>query len=152
MYSHCNYPIEGDGCRTYEDSHCLGLFVKFPSLKLGVFVLYRPPDAPNEKFQRALSFVQRCIDELDSSFQVCMVGDFNLPCIDWRTEKILGGRSVQSRESAQELLRFLSNNFMNQYVDQPTRGTKAGHTLAYRIGHDRQIWNATDQICRILHH
>ena len=123
LYSHRNFPIEGDGCRTYEDSYCLVLFVKFPSLRLGVFVLYRPPDAPNEKFHRALSFVQRCIDDLDSSFQVCMVGDFNLPSIDWRTEKTLGGRSVQSRESAQELLRFLNHNFMNQYVDQPTRDT-----------------------------
>ena len=30
---------------------------------------------------------------------------------------------MQSRESAQELMRFLSHNFMNQYVDQPTRGS-----------------------------
>ena len=60
---------------------------------------------------------------MDSSFQVCLVGDFNFPNIDWRTEQVLSGQTVQSQRSALELLNFLSTGFLNQYVDQPTRGS-----------------------------
>ena len=54
--------LHRDPLKVVSPSLRISVFVKFPSLKLGVFVLYRPPDAPNEKFQRALNFVQRCID------------------------------------------------------------------------------------------
>ena len=122
LYSHVNYPISG--CKTYDDSHCLVLFVKFSTLKLGIFVVYRPPEAPSDKFQCALNFVQKCIEgELDRSFQVCLVGDLNFPGIDWRTERVLSGQTVQSQGSAINFLKFLNTRFMNQYVDQPTRGS-----------------------------
>ena len=122
LYSHNNYPISE--CRTYDDSHCSALFVRFSSLKLGVFVVYRPPEAPCEKFHSALNFVQKCIEEdLSRSFQVCLVGDINFPDIDWRTETVLSGQTVQCQRSALELLDFLNSRFMNQYVDQPTRGS-----------------------------
>ena len=123
LYSHCNYPISEGGCISYDDSYCQALFVKFSCLKLGVFVLYRPPDAPKNNFSNALRFVDQCIEnELDGSFQVCLVGDFNFPDVDWKTEKILRGQTVQSQESAREFLTFLNSHFMNQCVDRPTRG------------------------------
>ena len=122
LYSHSNYPISE--CKTYDDSHCSALFVKFSSLKLGVFVVYRPPEAPSEKFHSALNFVLKCIEEdLSRSFQVCLVGDMNFPDIDWRTERVLSGQTVQCQRSALELLDFLNSRFMNQYVDKPTRGS-----------------------------
>ena len=122
LYSHHNFPISK--CKTYDDSHCSALFVKFPTIKLGVFVIYRPPEAPCEKFHNTLDFVQGCIgEELDSSFQVCLVGDLNFPGIDWKTEQVLSGQTVQSQNSALEFLNFLSTRFLNQYVDQPTRGS-----------------------------
>ena len=122
LYSHHNYPISE--CKTYDDSYCSALFVKFPSIKLGVFVVYRPPEAPCEKFHSTLDFVQRCIwEELNGSFQVCIVGDFNFPDIDWRTERVLSGQTAQSQRSALELLQFLTSGLLNQYVDQPTRGS-----------------------------
>ena len=122
LYSHNNYPISE--CKTYDDTYCSALFVKFPSIKLGVFVVYRPPEAPCEKFHSTLDFVQRCIwEELNGSFQVCLVGDFNFPDIDWRSERVLSGQTVQSQCSALELLNFLTSGMLNQYVDQPTRGS-----------------------------
>ena len=91
-------------------------------MKLGVIVVYRPPEAPREKFLGVLAFVQKCMDEqLDRSFQVCVVGDFNFPDIDWHSEKVLSGQTVDSQDSAREFLRFLNSKFMNQYVDRPTR-------------------------------
>ena len=121
LYSDGKYPVTK--CEKYDDSHCLALFVKFSTLKLGVFVIYRPPDAPGEKFRCALNFVKKCIEEeLDRSFQVCLVGDLNFPNIDWRTERVLSGQSVQSQCSALDFLEFLDSKFLNQYVDQPTRG------------------------------
>ena len=122
LYSHRNYPTSEDECVKYDDSYCLGLFVKFSTLKLGVFVVYRPPDAPRERFLGVLAFVEECMQEqLDRSFQVCVVGDFNFPDIDWYTERVLSGQTVDSQDSAREFLRFLSSKFMNQYVDRPTR-------------------------------
>ena len=122
LYSHNNFPVSGS--KTYDDSYCSAIFVKFSTLKLGVFVMYRPPEAPNEKFNCALNFVKGCIEEeLDRSFQVCLVGDLNFPNIDWKTEKVLSGQTVQSRHSALELLNFLNHKFLNQYVNQPTRGS-----------------------------
>ena len=122
LYSHYNYPISE--CRTYDDSYCSALFVKFSTIKLGVFVVYRPPEAPCEKFHCTLDFVQRCIgEELSSSFQVCLVGDLNFPNIDWRTEQVLSGQTIQSQHSALKFLNFLTSGFMNQFVDQPTRGS-----------------------------
>ena len=122
LYSHHNYPISE--CKTYDDSHCSAIFVKFSSIKMGVFVVYRPPEAPCEKFHNTLAFVQRCVrEELGSSFQVCVVGDLNFPDIDWRTERVLSGQTVQSQRSALDFLSFLTSGFLNQYVDQPTRGS-----------------------------
>ena len=122
LYSHQSYPISEEECAKYDDSYCLALFVKFITLKLGVFVVYRPPEAPREKFLGVLAFVQKCMDEqLDRSFQVCVVGDFNFPDIDWHSEKVLSGQTVDSQDSAREFLRFLNSKFMNQYVDRPTR-------------------------------
>ena len=122
LYSHYNYPISE--CKTYDDSYCSALFVKFSSIKLGVFVVYRPPEAPCEKFHCTLDFIQRCIrEELTSSFQVCLVGDLNFPNIDWRTEQVLSGQTTQSQQSALKFLNFLTSGFLNQYVDQPTRGS-----------------------------
>ena len=120
LYSHRNYLLSEE-CKKYDDSYCLALFVKFSCLKLGVCVVYRPPDAPKEKFQGALKFVQKCIEDLDGTFQVSVVGDFNFPDIDWQTERVLSGQTVQSQDSAHDFLRFLNSNFMNQYVDRPTR-------------------------------
>ena len=122
LYSHYNYPISE--CKTYDDSYCSALFVKFSTIKLGVFVVYRPPEAPCEKFYSTLDFVQGCIgEELSSSFQVCLVGDLNFPNIDWRTEQVLSGQTIQSQQSALKFLNFLTSGFLNQFVDQPTRGS-----------------------------
>ena len=69
LYSHVNYPISG--CKTYDDSHCLVLFVKFSTLKLGIFVVYRPPEAPSDKFQCALNFVQKYLTLLKIFIHHC---------------------------------------------------------------------------------
>ena len=50
------------------------------------------------------------------------MGDFNFPEIDWDTTTALPGNTNEALSSADSLLRFISNNLMNQYVHVPTRG------------------------------
>ena len=50
-------------------------------------------------------------EQLDRSFQVCVVGDFNFPDIDWHSEKVLSGQTVDTQDSAREFLRFLNSKF-----------------------------------------
>ena len=47
----------------------------------------------------------------------------NFPDIVWRTEQVVSRQTIQSQHSALELLNFLSSGFLNQFVDQPTRGS-----------------------------
>ena len=121
LYSYQNYPSSEKKREKYDESYCLGLFVRLSSLKLGFFVAYHPSEAPTDKFQGVLTFFQKCMEEkLDRPFQVSLVEDFNFPDMQWHTERVLSGQSFQSQDSAHEFLRFFYSNFMNQYVDKPT--------------------------------
>ena len=121
LYSHEKYPISE--VAKYDDSVCQCLFVKFDTLKMAVFVVYRPPNTDRDGFQGSLAFVRDCIGRrVDDSFQVCFTGDLNFPHIDWKCERVLSGQDAESRNSASDLLRFLESNLMVQLVDRPTRG------------------------------
>jgi len=66
LYSHENYPISE--VEKYDDSFCQCLFAKFDSLKMAVFVVYRPPNTDRESFRGCLAFVRDCIEgRLDDS-------------------------------------------------------------------------------------
>ena len=120
LYSHVNYPVSEVG--RYDDSECEGLFVKFESLKLIIFVIYRPPGADGKNFKSCLSFMRDCLSEhVDDSYQVCLTGDLNFPFIEWKAEKILSGPSIHEQQSAQSFLHHLNDIFMCQLVMEPTR-------------------------------
>ena len=120
LYSHENYPISE--VEKYDDSLCQCLFAKFDSLKMAIFVVYRPPNTERESFQGCLAFVRDCIEgRLDDSFQVCLTGDLNFPHIDWKCERVLSGHDAESRNSADALLQLLESNLMVQMIDCPTR-------------------------------
>ena len=74
---------------------------------MAVFVVYRPPNAVRESFRGCLAFIRDCIGgRLNDSFQVCLTGDLNFPHVDWKSERVLSGQDAESRNSADDLLRF----------------------------------------------
>ena len=121
LYSHVNYPISK--VEKYDDSECEGLFVKFESIKLAIFVIYRPPDASGSNFKNCLSFTRACLAEhLDDSYKVCLTGDLNFPFIEWKEERILSGRAIDEQLAAQTFLQLMNELLLCQLVMEPTRG------------------------------
>ena len=118
LFSHEDVPLEES--RVFDDGICQVLFCKFGMAKTLVFVLYRPPDASEESFSSAMNFLMSCIQEFDDSFQLCVLGDFNFPNMDW-TNGDIGLTSGVS--SLRRLLDFQDKLLLNQYVSSPTRGS-----------------------------
>ena len=91
------------------------VYIKETNTILGV--VYRAPTSPvNDLFDELSHFIEQC--EID---KVCpdiyLMGDFNMPDIDWETHT--GGTD----SSAQTLLKFANTFFLTQLVDSPTRGS-----------------------------
>ena len=89
-------------------------------MKIAVAVVYRPPDSSVNSFKAVLKFLEEHITKLDDdSFQIQILGDFNFPSVNWESLIV---HPHESQDSALELLRFMSDNLLNQYVHIPTRG------------------------------
>ena len=121
LYSHEDIPITN--CESFDDSICQAMFTIFDTIKMCVATIYRPPNASHGSFNGVLKFLRNCISDLnDDSFQICIMGDFNFPSIDWQSCTVAPGGSSEISESASALLSFMSDHLMNQYVTSPTRG------------------------------
>ena len=121
LYSHNNYPATN--IRTYDDGTCECLFTKFPTAKMCIFVLYRPPSSSKESFSRLLQFIDTCVaEETDDTYQLCITGDLNLPFINWESMNFGRGATTDSQESASAFLTTINKLMMTQYINKPTRG------------------------------
>ena len=122
LYSHINYPVTST--RTFDDGTCEGLFTTFPTVKMCIFVLYRPPSACTDSFNRLLQFVEKCvIEDADDTYQLSITGDLNFPFINWESMTFERGASADSQQSAKAFLSITNRLMMTQYVTQPTRGS-----------------------------
>ena len=86
-----------------------------------ICVLYRPPDCPALSFRSCLDFLDQYIAEERDEYQLSILGDFNLPLIDWSTYTVSSGGTASSMETAALLLDFMAENLCSQYVSRPTR-------------------------------
>ena len=121
LYSHQNLPVSE--CESFDDGVCEAVFCRFDTIKTCVVVVYRPPNATASSFSSLLSFTSACIKSVDDdSYDIIVMGDFNLPAIDWETNLVKSGGSSDFIQSCNILLKFNSDNFLNQYVSCPTRG------------------------------
>ena len=121
LYTHENFVISDEF--RYDDGICQVLVTVMPLNKLCNVVVYRPPDADCTSFNNALTFISEIIEEnTDHTYQLCITGDLNLPCVCWKLSSIQNGWPSPMRNSAEIFLKLLSSNMMNQYVEDPTRG------------------------------
>ena len=121
LYSHESVPITET--RSYDDSICEGIFCKFQTLNVCFILVYRPPEACPSSFSGIISFISTCVSSVGDSCQVCLLGDFNFPFIDWTSGSVASGSGLQMQNSAKQFLELLSKLFLSQYVSVPTRGS-----------------------------
>ena len=105
---------------SFDDGICEVVFCRLSTCSISAAVLYRPPDAPLESFEKALGFLKEQIAR-EPNGDLIVMGDFNLPMIDWDMLTV-SGRSAGSTSSAQELLSFMGSHFLEQCVSTATRG------------------------------
>ena len=113
----------------HSDRYCNLLYCSIDSMDAFVAVVYRPPDAPTESFKEILNHLQRKLDDLTSGNRtpdIYLMGDFNLPEIDWEFLDNSQCKSQSDQQAAKELLNFADRNFLSQVVLNPTRG---GNTI-----------------------
>ena len=121
LYSHESMPQTSHD--VFDDGICQGLFAVFKASKVCIANIYRPPNATAESFMDLLQFLRKNIEAInDDSYQLNIVGDFNLPCIEWETPAVRPGSTSVTVASASTLLGFMSDYLLNQYVSLPTRG------------------------------
>ena len=121
LYTHDSYAIASE--TKYDDGVCQCLVTVMPLSKWCNIIVYRPPDAGASIFQALSRFIIETLHQnADDSYRVCLMGDLNFPCIDWKLFSIQTGYPSTMTISARELLKIMSQTMMNQYIHCPTRG------------------------------
>ena len=121
LYVKDDFPISDFD--TYDDGTCQALSCTLTTLKLIIFVIYRPPNADLISFNEVINFVSSRMDSMPHNFQTIVCGDFNFPHIDWKLGEVVGGMSQHASASAHRLIDFQNSNMLSQYVQCPTRGS-----------------------------
>lgn len=83
--------------------------------KLFIGICYKTPSTSIYPFDLNTSLCDMITEFSNKS--VILMGDFNFPDIDWRAHDCSAGASAGSRQ----FLDCISNNFLTQHVDFPTR-------------------------------
>lgn len=98
--------------KTPEDSNVEHLCVSINTdkFKINISVNYRPPGQSREDDETMYTVLQRTL----RNNEALILGDFNLPHIDWKT---LTGSEGESHR----MLDFVENNCLSQMVSEPTR-------------------------------
>ena len=119
LYTHESIPITD--VDTFDDKVSQVLICRFDSIKMIVSVIYRPPDAPSSSFQSCMDHISNYIADKDN-FESCIVGDFNLPEVDWISSTVLPGSTSLDRLAAELTFQFMTDNLHSQFISEPTRG------------------------------
>ena len=78
-----------------------------------ISVIYRPPSSSLDQYENLISFISDfCVGR-----EVIILGDFNLPSLNWRVENVIGGYVPP-----QEMFFFDNYNLLglNQWVKEGT--------------------------------
>ena len=134
LYLHKSIPILTSAA--YSDGMCECIFVKPAITNLRIFVIYRPPNSNHNSFQKLAEFIKNCIDEhSNDSSQIIITGDLNFPFIDWETEEIYSGASIEHKQSALCFIKLLKSSLLTQCVLEPTRGNNILDLFCVRDDH-----------------
>ena len=120
LYSHQALPISHK--EMFDDGICQVLLCRFDSIKVCLAIVYRPPASSSSNFSSVIKFLTHQSSLInDDSYEFCLAGDFNFPDIDWGSNSVLPGGTLEDQVSANLLLTFMSDHLLNQYILIPTR-------------------------------
>ena len=114
---------------TFSNGVCKAIFADINSVKLSIFLVYRPPKTTLEQFREVMDFCRDRVQHLPSNQLIITMGDFNFPkdVIAWAKSEFGGtvatikGEKSESSKSAEILLDFTTDLGMVQQVEKPTR-------------------------------
>ena len=112
-----------DNQKIYSDEYCSAVIVYNKVLNTIIAGIYRPPNSPVSSFRSCMETVKNFTKEFESS-DVLLMGDFNLPCYNWKTDSIKPGYLQTEQDCAKVLIDFMEELFLTQLVDEPTRHDK----------------------------
>lgn len=128
IYSHHTFSM--DHTETFTNSYCECAMSYNKQNKLVIIAIYRPPEAPPEKFKECLDKIKKFKDNYDDTTTL-ILGDMNLKFINWETETIQKPINIQQCISTEErissnlLLDFMNENLLVQMVMENTRKGKS---------------------------
>ena len=104
---------------TYDDGICQAILFKSSPIKLLVACIYKPCDASDISFINLLAFLQEHISNTENcdAYTKIILGDLNFPNL-W---KVGSEQANGTTTSENQILNFMNNNFLCQYVDVATR-------------------------------
>ena len=110
----------------YTDSKCESVMLKNNDINFILISVYKPPQAINldTAFRKCLESINEFIVKHDTNSTILVMGDFNLPIIDWSSGEIHNARSAEDRRCAELLLNFMENHLLIQQVKETTRHDK----------------------------
>ena len=120
LYVHNSLP--GSDVSTYDDDVCGAVVCYIKSINTKVAAVYRPPDTDIHRFENLLKFLHNKLNagDPDKFTEFVIMGDFNLPGINWSSSQSYIKQRASSNSNTL-LLEFMENNLLSQYVKQPTR-------------------------------
>ena len=111
------------------------LVLKVAAVNLNLVCIYRPPTSDAQAFMDVISKIKCClVKQPPSSEALFYCGDLNFPIINWSLSAIQGG-TTSSQRQARALLEFFSEFFLEQYVEEPTRGNNILDLIATDDNH-----------------
>ena len=112
-YTEVNYPL------VLSISECLVVDVKFPRSTncIRIVAVYRSPSVNELSPNNNANLLQYLHNVSTVSSRVLVVGDFNLPSIDWKNQIT----SLSNQSFEHHFLQKLQDTYLCQHVQEPTR-------------------------------
>ena len=103
----------------FSDGTCESVVCTIENMDAIVAIVYRPPNASVSSFGNMLRNLSVYIDEAMSSkyMDVHIMGDVNLPNIEWENYEISKTLGEEHTKSASMLLNFMSDMLLNQIIN-----------------------------------
>ena len=95
------------------------LCIYIESINVLLVTVYRPPENNCRHFREVINEINNCINSLDLYPSIIFTGDLNLPNLTFVNGEATNSPSEESTQGA--LIRFATDNFLTQLVEEPTR-------------------------------
>ena len=128
LYTHEDFCLED--VETVSNKYCEMVIAYNKMNNMIIIAIYRPPEAPAQKFKECLEKIKIYQQKYENSTSV-MMGDINMKFIDWEQEIIRRPETIKQcitsneRTSSEMMLEFVEENLLVQVVTENTRKGKS---------------------------